>query len=348
MGKILIPASLDQWRSPIASLLRAVVIANPEHQFDSFSNPTSSEDITRGSLFWALPQVQRINPFKAALKRYDLVHTASLNPRNLSIAQYAKLRGYKHTKFLTTLNLEYDARIDARDWNCYRRALKLADFFVAVSEAVGKRSSVDFPGRFCGVIPNGFDKDFFDPSLDISYPCFLKENSKPYVLWVSALEPRKNPAFLVALAKLMPDVNFVAAGWEHPFHAHHFLPLFKNTPNIEWVGHVDQIQLRSLLRYAKVMVFPSEREGLPLSVIEAHGMGLPVIAQPLSSLPEIVVDQVNGRLIPICDINTWVLTISNYLTSSIVDKYCIRHAAVNKFEWSSVGAQYLKLYNEIL
>jgi glycosyltransferase involved in cell wall biosynthesis len=348
MAKILIPASLDQWRSPIASLLRAVVIANPEHQFDSFSNPTSSEDITRGNLFWALPQVQRINPFKAALKRYDLVHTASLNPRNLSIAQYAKLRGYKHTKFLTTLNLEYDDGMGSRDWNCYRRALKLADFFVAVSEAVGKRSSVDFPGRFCGVIPNGFDTDFFDPSLDICYPCFLRENSKPYVLWVSALEPRKNPAFLVALAKLMPDVNFVAAGWEHPFHAHHFLPPFKNTPNIEWVGHVDQIQLRSLLHYAKVMVFPSEREGLPLSVIEAHGMGLPVIAQPLSSLPEIVIDQVNGRLISISDIHNWVIAIRHFMTTDFVCKNIIRDTAVNRFQWSSIGEQYRMLYNSIL
>ena len=118
--RVLLPVSLDQGRSPIASLLRAVVEHNPQHAFASFSNPLSTEDEEAGRELWALPNLQRLQPSRAWRERFDLVHTAALNPRNLAIAAYSKLRGAGHTRFLTTLNLEPDPAMGARDWRCYR------------------------------------------------------------------------------------------------------------------------------------------------------------------------------------------------------------------------------------
>ncbi|NNM29128.1 MAG: hypothetical protein HKO57_06375, partial [Akkermansiaceae bacterium] len=42
--KILLPISLDRWRSPIASLLREVAQRCTEHEFYSFSSPGTDED----------------------------------------------------------------------------------------------------------------------------------------------------------------------------------------------------------------------------------------------------------------------------------------------------------------
>lgn len=51
--------------------------------------------------------------------------------------------------------------------------------------------------------------------------------------------------------------------------------------------------------YASALVFPSELEGLALTVNEAMACGLPVLAQPRSSLPEQVQDGVTGWLLPV-------------------------------------------------
>jgi glycosyltransferase involved in cell wall biosynthesis len=53
-----------------------------------------------------------------------------------------------------------------------------------------------------------------------------------------------------------------------------------------------------LLRAADVVVLPSSHEGLPLSVLEAHACGVPVIASPIPGVLEVVADGRTGFIVP--------------------------------------------------
>ncbi len=53
-----------------------------------------------------------------------------------------------------------------------------------------------------------------------------------------------------------------------------------------------------LLRAADVFVLASEIEGLPLVVLEAMSQGVPVVATDVGGMPEAVIDDVTGSLIP--------------------------------------------------
>jgi len=71
--------------------------------------------------------------------------------------------------------------------------------------------------------------------------------------------------------------------------------------------------VRRLLAASDLFLFPSRYEGLAFALLEAHLSGLPVIASAAGSMPEIVRDGVDGRLVPSGDpqalaaATTWAL-----------------------------------------
>lgn len=90
---------------------------------------------------------------------------------------------------------------------------------------------------------------------------------------------------------------FVGDGTDHPDFV---------TQARAWAGPAaDRVQLlggrsdvATLLAGSSVFVLASHYEGLPLSILEAMRGGLPVIASRVGGIPELVVDGVNGRLVP--------------------------------------------------
>ena len=68
---------------------------------------------------------------------------------------------------------------------------------------------------------------------------------------------------------------------------------------VQWLGHREDVP--ALLQLADVMVFPSYREGLPKSLMEAAAAGLPIITTNTIGCKECVDEGVNGYLVPVGD-----------------------------------------------
>ncbi len=349
--RILLPISLDRWKNPICALLRAVVEFNPGHEFFAFSSPQCEEDFEMGEVLWKSANLELCHPSAIVLRKFDLVHTASYSNGNFASSCLAKLRGYGHTRFLNTMNLEPDQH-DPFAWNRYKKLLRAADVFVAVSEAVAADFRKRCPSRFLGVIPNGFDPSFYDPSLDMEgdIPEQVLPLGQGYPLWVAALEQRKHPEVLVELAKRNPEITFVALGGVVPG-GEHFANAFEKMPNICWLGPISRRQARAVLSKAGVLLFPSEREGLSLAMIEALAMGIPIIAQPKSSMPELVHPQINGELIDIMDLQSWQEALLKYVNLDRDQRHKIlkgvRSNAIENYSWNVVGSAYADVYEKV-
>ena len=350
--RILLPISLDRWRNPISTLLRACVEANPEIEFHSVSNPYSDEDRLLATEFWKRPNIRRASQIQLTTTRFDGVHTASITMHNQAAVVAAKLRNPGRCHYLSTINLQVGPA-DGKDWRLLGIAEMLADGFVSVSEAAGHGVALRCPDRFHGVIPNGFDPEYFDPAIedeDVLPKVVRDMQPGRFPLYVGALEPRKHPEFIVELARLHPEITFVGAGYVHPL-GKHFEPMMHSLPNLRWLGHVDRRTIRALLKRAGVLLFPSEREGLALSVIEALGMGLPVIGQAKSSMPELISNGVNGYLIDITDPAGWSQALTRVLSGAdpalASSSGEIRRDAIERFSWSSIGSRYGALYRNL-
>lgn len=64
--------------------------------------------------------------------------------------------------------------------------------------------------------------------------------------------------------------------------------------NVEFVGHVEGQSKQNVFRKSNVYLFPSYYEGMPTSVLEAMGFGLPVVCSNAGALAEFFEDGVMG------------------------------------------------------
>jgi glycosyltransferase involved in cell wall biosynthesis len=62
-----------------------------------------------------------------------------------------------------------------------------------------------------------------------------------------------------------------------------------------WVRGDDKLRL---LASSSVFVLPSHTEGLPNAMIEAMAAALPVVVTPVGSIPDVIRDGMNGRIVP--------------------------------------------------
>lgn len=67
---------------------------------------------------------------------------------------------------------------------------------------------------------------------------------------------------------------------------------------VYFAGQKTQVELLALMKTCDLFVLNSTYEGLPHIVLEAMGVGIPVVATAVGGTPELVKDYITGRLIP--------------------------------------------------
>lgn len=85
----------------------------------------------------------------------------------------------------------------------------------------------------------------------------------------------------------------------------------RENPDILSVGY--QPDVRPYFSIANALVFPSYREGFPNVVLQAGAMGLPSIVTDINGCNEIIVEGINGTIIPPKDANTLEIAMRRFL-----------------------------------
>jgi glycosyltransferase involved in cell wall biosynthesis len=158
-------------------------------------------------------------------------------------------------------------------------------------------------------IPNGIDTGVYRPApVNWETHRQLRRSASHVVLITGHLSDVKGyPTFLRAAARLarqLPNCLFLALGGETTGPG----PLARFTSLAAELGIRDRVSflgfrsdVADVLRAADIVVLPSLDEGLPLAVLEAMACAKPVIATPVGGVPEAVVDELTGILVPPSD-----------------------------------------------
>lgn len=95
--------------------------------------------------------------------------------------------------------------------------------------------------------------------------------------------------------------------------------------SIKWLRHVPHSDLSKVVAKWNVLLFPSNREGLPNAVIEVGAMGVPTVGWNVTGVKDAVIDGKTGFLLPYGDIKAMALKVSEILRDT--DKLSMRRNA---------------------
>lgn len=178
------------------------------------------------------------------------------------------------------------------------RKVREADFVVCVSH-YGRSQLMGLVAREhwdkLEVIRCGIDVDLFAREQP-------HKTTAHTILTVARLEPVKGHAVLFeALASLRSDgldVWAVVVGdGSQRASLEELAEAIGIAAHVEFMGSLGQDVIRQRYEEADVFCLPSFDEGVPVVLMEAMAMGLPVIASRVAGVPELVQDGVSGALV---------------------------------------------------
>lgn len=205
------------------------------------------------------------------------------------------------------------------------------------------------------IIPCGVDTEYFRPP--ITDGCDDRHAKGPSLLvCVARLVPVKRLELLLqACAELRArDVVFrcVIVGdgkSREDLLAEHTRLRLGTT--VEFVGAAEQTAVLAWWQRASAAVLTSEREGMPVSLMEAAACGVPAVATAVGGVPELVDDGVSGLLVPPGDCRALMFTLERILTNpdlALEMGNNARQIAIKRFSLRRQVDQLVQLWNKLV
>ena len=196
---------------------------------------------------------------------------------------------------------------------------------------------------------SGVDTNFF--SRESNQPRTIRDI--PYLLFPSRIIKEKGIFELInacknLLKKNIP-VKLILAGnldkGNRSSLSEKELEVLKNSKNITFTGHIDNIKERYF--DCDIVVLPSWREGLSRSLVEASSMECPIITTNISGCKDVITNEVNGYLVEIKNsklIEKSIIKILNNKERAIELGKNARQIAQKNFDIEIINRRTIDLY----
>ncbi len=270
-------------------------------------------------------------------KNFDVIH-CHFGPNGIhgSLLKKMGVRG----KYITTFHgYDMSSIILNNGEMIYKDLFNDGDLFLPISDYWGKK-----------LIDLGCDENkiiVHRMGINLQNLKFLERKKQPEkpirILTVGRLVEKKGHKYSIqAISKVIKkcrNIEYVIAGGG---------PLRKELENlvselriedyVKFLGPVNQDEVLNLYDQAHIFLLPSmtasdgDKEGIPVALMEAQAMGLPVISTLHSGIPELVIDGKSGFLVPEKDVDTLVKKI----------EYLIEHPEI----WPKFGSYGRKFVEE--
>jgi glycosyltransferase involved in cell wall biosynthesis len=186
-----------------------------------------------------------------------------------------------------------------------------------------------------GTVHHGMPEDTFDPCIDCG----------DYLAFLGRISPEKGVDQAIEIAKRAGIPLKIAAKIDRTdknYFEAYIRPMLDDKL-IEFVGEISDLEKNDFLGNAAALLFPINWcEPFGIVLIEAMACGLPIIAYPLGSTPEIIQDGVCGFLVQ--NVDEAMIALQNL---SAIDRRQCRRVFEERFSVKRMARDYLSIYARI-
>ncbi|MBZ9642284.1 glycosyltransferase family 4 protein [Streptomyces sp. PSKA30] len=236
-------------------------------------------------------------------------------------------------------------------YSILQAALEKISARIAVSE-YARRTLVEHLGGDAVVIPNGVDVDFFaeaEPNPD-----WQSEGEGGTIGFIGRIdEPRKGlPVLMRALPRILaerPQTRLLVAGRGDEEEAVASLPSELRS-RVEFLGMVSDADKARFLRSIDLYVAPNTGgESFGIILVEAMSAGAPVLASDLDAFAQVLDQGAAGELFANEDADALAAAAVRLLGDPARRAELRKRgsAHVRRFDWSTVGADILSVYETV-
>lgn len=274
--------------------------------------------------------------------------------------EYLFPTGYLIKKLFPKTSLVVHYHLDQTGWlwtRMNRILLNMADAVIADSEFLKKQlvERVGIDPRKIHVIYCGVDVDSIKPEINKGLALLGKARPYKTILFLGRFIERKRPDLAIEIFAHLhakhPDTRLIMVG-EGPLEQTLKIQIskLKLQNAVEFTGPLFGKEKLKRYHEADLFLFPSEKEGFVLVVLEAMAAGLPLVVPDSLGFPEAVENGKNGYLANPGDIEDWVKKTEKILYSPALQismrKYS-RYLAETKFSWKTCAKKNLKVYRQM-
>ncbi|MHB8862488.1 MAG: glycosyltransferase [Pirellulaceae bacterium] len=234
---------------------------------------------------------------------------------------------------------------------------ELCDAVIAPSESVAQVLKSRGVGAPIRVIPTGVDTARF---VNGDGPGVRRKLNLPDGAWVvghvGRLAPEKNLKFLAeAVAKFLQRhrrAHFLVVGGGPS--EENMREVFQSAglqDRLHLIGALQGQELVDAYHAMDVFAFASQSETQGMVLTEAMAAGVPVVALDASGVREVVIDGVNGRLLPTADLRSFVRALDWMAKQSPQRQQALRASALaraQEFAMSRMADEALELYGTLV
>lgn len=296
-----------------------------------------------GAILWKLGRL---------LARYPraIVHSHGYKPDVLLAALRAPRRfgclATCHSWYSDTLRMRFVERLD-------KRLLRGFDHVIAVSDEIQGEllASGLAPGRI-SIIDNGISVPARDPDArsSVRQEFGLRPDERVIVQIGRIARSKRNDLLLEAVARLVAEmpakILFVGEGPERQALQERARDL-GIASQVVFCGYRDDVH--RLICAADVFALTSNKEGLPIVVLEAMALGCPIVSTAVGAVPSALDSGANGSLVPIDDLDALTRALAESLSAPSVAREKAgraRRTFLERFSRDTMGKRYLRLYEQ--
>lgn len=191
-------------------------------------------------------------------------------------------------------------------------------------------------------------------SIDLSrYQFAGRRASFPKILWVRSFAEIYNPKMALEILNILkptyPQAELCMVGPDKDGSLEQ-CKVFANNHglDVKFTGKLSKEEWIDLAKEYNVFLNTSNFDNLPVSIIEAMALGLPVVSTDVGGLPFLIDPYKTGMLYPAMDANTAAERIKSLMNDPELQNSIARagRAQAEKFDWKQVRQQWIEFLNQ--